>query len=225
MAGVEESGKNVQAATEKALHRLGLDITQVDITVLSEGRGGFLGIGSGQARVRVEPRDRDRAEAPAQPSDDDIELAVDVLESLLRLMGVEADVRARAPETPGDGAGLAHAVLDVHGDDLGILIGRRGGTLMSLQYVVNLMVSRKLKSRTMFAVDVEGYRRRREESLMSLAARMADRVKTTGQTVTLEPMPPNERRIIHLALAEDPKVVTVSIGDGESRKVAITPRR
>jgi spoIIIJ-associated protein len=121
--------------------------------------------------------------------------------------------------------GLAQAVLDVSGDDLGLLIGRRGQTLASLQYLVNLIVSRKLQSRASFGVDVEGYRRRREDSLKGLALRMADRVKTTGQSVTLEPMPANERRIVHLTLAGDPKVITVSIGEGEGRKVAITPRR
>ena len=224
MEGVEESGRTVQAAIEKALHRLGLDITQVDVTVLSEGRGGILGIG-GQARVRVAPRDRQPPKASEQPPSDETALAVDTLESLFRLMGVDAAVSVRAPETPGDGLGLVQAVLDVSGDDLGILIGRRGDTLHSLQYLLNLMLSRKLKTRTTFGVDVEAYRRRREESLKGLALRMADRVKATGQSITLEPMPPNERRIVHLALAKDPEVITVSIGEGENRKVAITPRR
>ncbi len=225
MEGVEEGGKNVQEAIEKALHRLGLDITQVDITVLSEGRSGFLGFGGGEARVRVVPRDSGRAGFVAQPAGEDVDIAVEVLENLLRLMGITANVKVRAPETPGDGVGLVQAVLDVYGDDLGILIGRRGQTLASLQYLVNLIAGRRLRARTTFGIDVEGYRRRREESLKGLALRMAERVKTTGHSVTLEPMPPNERRIIHLALAKDPKVVTVSIGEGESRKVAITPRR
>ena len=224
MEGVEESGRTVQAAVEKALHRLGLDLTQVDITVLSEGRGGILGIGA-QARVRVAPRDRQPPQAGPGPADDETALAVDTLENLLRLMDVDAAVSVRAPETPGDGLGLVQAVLDVSGEDLGILIGRRGDTLASLQYLLNLMLSRRLKTRTTFGVDVEGYRRRREESLKGLALRMADRVKATGQSVTLEPMPPSERRIVHLALAKDPKVITVSIGEGDSRKVAITPRR
>ena len=105
-------------------------------------------------------------------------------------MNVDASVQVRAPETPGDGLGLVRAVLDVSGEDLGILIGRRGDTLSSLQFLVNLVVSRKLKARTAFGIDVEGYRRRREESLKGLALRMADRVKSTGQSITLEPMPP-----------------------------------
>jgi spoIIIJ-associated protein len=115
-------------------------------------------------------------------------------------------------------------VLDVSGEDLGILIGRRGDTLASLQYLVNLIVGRKLKAKTAFGVDVEGYRRRREQSLKNLAIHMAERVKSNGQTVTLEPMPPNERRIVHLALAKDAAVITESIGEGENRKVVIYPK-
>ena len=240
MDGVEESGKTVDEAIEKALEKLGLDETEVEVEVLSMGRSGILGIGGDRARVLVRPKGgaapapgastpesgtTDPAPAAAAPTEEDLETAVGVLERLLELMNVDASVQVRAPETPGDGLGLVRAVLDVSGEDLGILIGRRGETLSSLQFLVNLVVSRKLKARTAFGIDVEGYRRRREESLKGLALRMADRVKSTGQSITLEPMPPNERRIVHLALAKDPTVITVSIGEGESRKVAITPRR
>jgi spoIIIJ-associated protein len=138
-------------------------------------------------------------------------------------MGIEAEVAPRAPETPGDGVGLIEAVLDVEGEDLGILIGRRGQTLASLQYLLNLIVSRKANRRVAFGVDVDGYRRRREEALVALARRTAARVRGTGRSVTLEPMPPNERRIVHITLANDPAVMTVSIGEGDERKVAITP--
>jgi spoIIIJ-associated protein len=225
--GVEESGKTVDEAIEKALEKLGLDESEVDIEVLSVGRSGILGIGGDRARVVVRPKSGAAPPTPGAPpaTGEDTETAVGILEHLLELMNVDASLRVRAPETPGDGLGLVRAVLDVSGEDLGILIGRRGDTLSSLQFLVNLMVSRKMKARTAFGIDVEGYRRRREESLKGLALRMADRVKSTGQPITLEPMPPNERRIVHLALAQDPNVITVSIGEGESRKVAITPRR
>jgi spoIIIJ-associated protein len=224
--GVEESGKTVDEAIAKALEKLGLDETEVEIEILSMGRSGILGIGGDRARVLVRPKGGDAAPTPgadaaptpgaaaaptpgaAPPAGEDTETALGILEHLLELMSVDASVRVRAPETPGDGLGLARAVLDVSGEDLGILI-----------------VSRKMKTRMAFGIDVEGYRRRREESLNGLAQRMADRVKSTGQPITLEPMPPNERRIVHLALANDPDVITVSIGEGESRKVAITPRR
>src|SRR6185503_8177243 len=155
----------------------------------------------------------------------DVEVAVAVLKNLINLMGLEAEVSARVPETAGDGIGLIESVLDVDGDDLGVLIGRRGQTLVALQYVLNLMVSKQIDRRVAFGVDVDGYRRRREEALVGLAKRTAARVRGTGRSVTLEPMPPNERRIVHLALQDDPAVVTVSIGEGEARKVAITPSR
>jgi spoIIIJ-associated protein len=140
-------------------------------------------------------------------------------------MGLDATVSAREPETAGDGLGLIQVVLDVEGDDLGILIGRRGQTLQALQYVLNLMVSKQTTHRVSLGVDVDFYRRRREEALVGLAKRMAARVKGTGRSVTMEPMPPNERRIVHITLADDPNVMTVSIGEGDARKVAITPTR
>lgn len=219
MEGVDASGKTVEEAIEKALAELGLERAQVEVEVVKEGRAGILGIGGEEARVVVRPR------ATAVLEGEDVKCAVEVLEALLAHLKVEAAVHVRLPETPGDGVGLVTAVLDVSGDDLGILIGRRGDTLASLQYIVNLIVGRKLKTKTAFGIDVEGYRRRREQSLKNLALRMADRVKSSGQTMTLEPMPPNERRIVHLALAKDASVITESIGEGENRKVVIYPAR
>ena len=156
------------------------------------------------------------------------EAAVDALETLLSLMEIDADVAAREPVTPGDGAGMVAAVLDVTGvddEDQGLLIGRRGETLSALQYVLNLIVNHQTRSHSVFGVDVEGYRRRRETALGDLARRVADRVRQNGQAMTLEPMPPAERRIVHITLADDPDVETISIGEGEARKVAITPKR
>jgi len=228
---VDASGKTVEEAIEKALAELGLERTQVEVEVVREGRSGILGIGGEEARVTVRPKEEAKAEpkeAEAEEheiSEDDIALGVEVLEKLLELMGVDATVRVREPETPGDGAAIVKTVLDISGDDLGILIGRRGDTLASLQYLVNLIVGRKLKAKAGFGVDVAGYRRRREQSLRSLALHMAERVRTTKQMMTLEPMPPNERRIVHLALAQDTTVITESIGEGENRKVVIRPAR
>ena len=219
MESVEASGKSVEEAIESALAQLGLDRSQVEVEILSEGRSGILGIGGESARVRVRPVGAQEAEG------EDTDKAVETLRRLLELMDIEAGVRVRAPETPGDGVGLVKAVLDVSGEDLGILIGRRGETLSCLQYMVNLIVGRQFKLRGTFGIDIEGYRRRREESLKGLALRMADRVRSTGHSVTLEPMPPNERRIVHLALAKDPTVITESVGEGDSRKVVITRRR
>ncbi len=174
---------------------------------------------------RAAPRRSSTLPPPVPAEPEDIEAAAAVLEELISLMGLEASVAPREPETAGDGVGMIQAVLDVEGEDLGLLIGRRGQTLASLQYLLNLIVAKKINKRVAFGVDVDGYRRRREEALVSLARRTASRVRTSGRSVTLEPMPPNERRIIHLALADDPNVITVSIGEGEARKVAVTPAR
>ena len=167
---------------------------------------------------------------PALTMDSDLvtDSAVDVLETLLQLMGIEGEVSAREPVTPGDGAGMVAAVLDVSGvddEEQGLVIGRKGETLAALQYMVNLIVNHQTRSHSLFGVDVEGYRQRREKALGDLARRIADRVRDNGQAMTLEPMPPAERRIVHIALADDPDVETISIGEGEARKVAITPKR
>jgi spoIIIJ-associated protein len=180
------------------------------------GRGAPTEIAIGEEAEDIEVKPLDSEE---------VVLAADYLTQLLEMMQVEAGVNVRAPETAADGHGRVSAVLDVEGDDLGLLIGRRGVTLASLQYMINLMVSRKLNSRVLVSVDVEHYRRRREESLLGLARRMADRVGRSGRSITLEPMPAAERRIIHLALADDEAVTTGSVGQGDARKVAIYPRR
>jgi spoIIIJ-associated protein len=166
-------------------------------------------------------------ENPRETTDveDPAEFAAQMLDKLLELMSVRADVSIRDAETPGDGLGMANAVLDIEGDDLGLLIGRRGETLQSLQYLLNLMVQQQIGRQEFFTVDVEGYRRRRENQLNSLARRMADQVKRTGRPVTLEPMPANERRIIHIALSENRYVKTESQGEGDERKIAISPKR
>jgi spoIIIJ-associated protein len=216
---IHATGKTVDEAVDNALVELGLERHEVSVEVISEGRSGLFGIGGEPARVRVS------AAGVGAPAGEEVSYAADVLSELLRLTEVDAEVFVRAPETPGDGLGLTKAVLDVEGDDLGVLIGRRGSTLGSLQYLVNLIVGRRFKNVPPVAVDVGGYRRRREESLEALAFRMAERVRANGRTVVLEPMPANERRIVHIALSKDPTVGTSSVGEGDMRKVAISVRR
>jgi len=155
---------------------------------------------------------------------EEVETATEFLRTLLDGMDIDAEVTVREPETAADGEGRASAVLDIEGDDLGLLIGRRGTTLAALQYMVNVMLTRKMDSRVIVTVDVEHYHRRREETLQNLAQRMADRVSNSGRPMTLEPMPASERRIIHLVLSEDQDVVTGSVGQGDERKVVIRPR-
>lgn len=149
------------------------------------------------------------------------ETAKQVLETLLRGMGIRSQVVIHRELEGEEGPDF---VLDIVGADLGILIGRRGETLRDLEYVSRLIVTSKTKSSERFSVDVEGYRARRERVLRELAKRMADRVRQNRQPITLEAMPPNERRIVHITLKEHPTVKTQSIGEGERRRVMILPK-
>jgi spoIIIJ-associated protein len=116
-------------------------------------------------------------------------------------------------------------VLNIAGDDLGMLIGRQNEVLAALEMVTRLMVNQKLHMHSDFVVDVNGYRAKRAESLRKLALRMADQAIESGRTTVLEPMSPAERRIIHIALRENPDVTTQSIGEGDHRKVTIIPKK
>mgnify|MGYP005843514019 CR=1 FL=1 len=228
MESLEVSAKTVEEAIRLALAKLGKRREEVLISVLSEGSRGILGIGSEEARILVTPieaeeEEEEFAEEEASP-EQVIALGKEVLDNLLRAMKVRARVEVR-PTVPDADGQLAPAVLDIRGDDLGILIGRRGETLTSLQFVTNLILSRKLRRFARLGVDVESYRLRREESLRGLAQRMAERVRSTRQSVTLEAMPPHERRIIHLTLNDSPYVTTQSIGEDAERKVVIMPRK
>jgi len=152
-------------------------------------------------------------------------VAKEVLENLLARLGVEASVVSEIKPPVEEGAEVSEVInLDVTGDDLGILIGRRGQTLAALQHMVRLIVAHQVKARVPIVIDVEGYKERRYEALRALAQRVAEQVKERKKPFTLEPMPAYERRIIHLALADDPDVTTESTGVGEVRKVVIMPR-
>lgn len=160
--------------------------------------------------------------AAVAPEIDAAEVAIEAVRELLRRIGVPATVEFRER---GRGTGEHPIVIDVHGEDLGVLIGSQGSTLQALQYIVRLIVSRQTHEWVNIVIDVGGYRQRRERSLGELAERMADRVRQSGRPVSLEPMPANERRIIHLTLRDDPDVATLSVGQGDDRKVTIRPQR
>lgn len=158
-------------------------------------------------------------------SDEITEEARKVLETLLNLMGVPASVTPLPGLlTEGEGEAAAGITLNVTGDDLCILIGRRGQTLSCLQYMVRLIVGHQTKEWRPIIIDVEGYKRRRYDALQALALRIAEQVKASGMPFSLEPMPAFDRRIIHLALADHPDVTTQSSGEGEERKVVVMLR-
>lgn len=150
--------------------------------------------------------------------------ATDLLQGMLDRMGVVARVQAVEYRGVLDDNQDAPIVLNIEGDDLGILIGRRAETLSAIQYLTRLMVNHRMHRWVNVVVDVEGYRARREEQLARLANRMADRAVSSGKTVSLEAMPPNERRIVHITLRDNLLVTTESVGEGDHRKVTIIPK-
>lgn len=228
---LEFTGRTVEEAVARATESLGRPQKELEITILSEGRGGILGIGAEDAHILVAvktssanpttlppidaPKSSDEERAPITPELE--QEARNVLLDLLDLLGMDTDVEIDHRD--------GNLVLGVIGEDLGLLIGRRGETLTSLQFILNLILAKRLKKWARVVVDVEGYRARREETLSGLAQRVASRVQQTGLPVALEAMPAGERRIIHLALADHPHVSTGSVGEGDHRKVVISPKR
>ncbi|MCH7552482.1 MAG: protein jag [Chloroflexi bacterium] len=215
MEGLEATGRTVEEAIEKALNQLGVERDDVDVVVVEKGRTGILGLGSEEARVLVEVREEDT-----------FDIAKETLEELLRGMGVSAAVGL--PETSfskPEQDSQSGPSFEIDGEDAGLLIGRRGESLSALQFILNMLLSRKLHKRVNATIDVEGYRERRYESLRSMANRMAERVAASGRTYSMEAMPARERRIVHIALATHSRVTTESVGEGEDRKVTIIAKR
>jgi len=174
-------------------------------------------LGSEEARIRIEPL------APVPEDGDIADAARGILETLLSLMEVAASVVS--PDKPfAEEDTAAPITFNIKGDDLGILIGRRGQTLSCLQYIVRLIVGHQTEVWVPIIIDVEEYKQRRYEALQALAWRIAEQVKAGGESFTLEPMSAYERRIIHITLAEHPDVTTRSIGEGEARKVVVLPK-
>ena len=188
--------------------------------------------GEPRERVRSEPRPpippfELLADPEFEPDSDPRVFATELLTDIIHLMGFDTIVEARDPETPMDGLNHSIAVLDVTpkpGDDLGLLIGRHGSHIAALQYVVNVILSHSLDGNNPVTVDIDGYKRRREEALEEIAQRTSAEVRDYGEPVELSPMPAAERRIIHLAIQDDPDLTTESIGDGPSRRVRIVYR-
>jgi len=168
------------------------------------------------SHTKPEPADIDDPELSQ-----DAETASEVVSTILSHMGIEAEVIATMPEAD-DKTGRQMVVLQIASDeDLSILVGPRGDTLGDLQYLTRMIAGNKLLRRTNITIDVQGYRERREQALTRLAQRMAEKALTRGEAVSMEPMPPNERRIIHMALRDHEGVYTNSVGEGSQRRVRI----
>jgi spoIIIJ-associated protein len=249
LRGEEFTGRTVEEAIERGLLELGRKRSEVDIEILERGKpANMLGMGGVDARVLLSFTEEERAQEPepviderdvprrpdairaaadraadrsAEAADEappafaeELALGLGVLKALLEKMDVDADV------TLDDRPGMEG--LEVTGGELGALIGRGGENLVALQQVVSAITSKSVGRPVHVPVDVEGYRRRREEQLREIARRVAGRVKTTGQAVTLEPMLAYERRIVHLSVQDQPGIKTESVGMDPNRRVVIS---
>src|SRR4030042_4123017 len=223
---------SVEEAVEKGLDQLGLPKDAINVEVLDEGQGGFLGIGARQVRVRLSLKDQPDDKGKDEPVvEDDFDDGSDVFEdkleeakvkagrivkALLKSMQINAKVSSRIMD-PEDDKDNPMVLVEVTGNDLSILIGRKAETLNSLQYVTSLVLNQQLGNWMPLLIDVQGYRFRRERQLRQMARRLADQVVATGRKQVLEPMPANERRLIHLELRYHPFVATESVGEGPNR--------
>lgn len=231
---LEVIAPSVDEAVEKGLDQLGLPRDAVDVEILDEGHGKFLGIGNRQVRIRLTFSDPSKeqdtetesslVENPTEVFADEFEEAKEkafqIVNNLLSKMKVNASVSARILE-PEDDQDERMVIIEITGNDLSILIGRRAETLNALQYITSLMLNQQLDHWMPIIIDVQGYRFRRERQLRQMARRAADQVVATSRKQILEPMPPNERRIIHLELRYHPFVTTESIGEEPNRKTTI----
>src|SRR2546428_5016899 len=248
LRGEEFTGRSVEEAIERGLRSLGKKRTDVDIEILEKGKpANVLGIGGEDARVLLtfqeeesvqepEPvvdeaevprrpdalreRDEESEDAAASPAlAEELAAGAGVVKDLLALMGVEAEVAL--DDRP------RHEGVEVLGPDLGALIGRGGENLVALQQITSAITSRRVGRTVHIPVDIEGYRRRREDQLREIAQRVASRVRATGQAVTLEPMLAYERRVVHLAVQDTPGVKTesVSLDPNPRGRVSSAPPR
>lgn len=207
MTSMEQTGKTIEEAVALALSELGVSIDRINYEVLEAPSRGFLGIiGTKLAKVLVTVK-------PLDP----MQVAQDFLEKIFCLMKLEIQIEKIAT--------LDSTIFNIRGNDLGILIGKHGQTLDALQYLTNLTANRDAESKVRIVLDVEDYRQRRTDTLNRLATRMADNVKRRGEKVVLEPMSSNERKIIHMALQDDQRIVTYSEGEEPYRKIVIALKR
>lgn len=205
----EYTGKTVNDAITNAIIELETTSDKINYDVISEGSKGVFGIGSKPAKIKVWFKE--------EPKRSVEEIASEFLEKVFNAMNIQAKADVMVN---GDNVNI-----ELSGEDMGILIGKRGQTLDSLQYLVNLVVNKNSESYMRVKVDTENYRERRKATLENLARNIAFKVKRTKRPVSLEPMNPFERRIIHSALQNDRYVTTRSEGDDPYRYVVVVPKK
>ena len=206
MRTIEKSGKTIDEAVKAALTELNLTENDVDIEILEEPKNGFLGfIGGKNALVKVTEKETNHNKI------------YEFLNVVFEKMSLSPEISLKEEN--------GNIFVNLQGEDLGILIGRRGETLDSLQFLTNLFINKSSENYKKVIIDIEDYRKKRENTLYSLAEKLSNKVKRTGRKISLEPMSPQERRIIHMALQENKNVNTYSEGEEPFRKVVIAPKR
>ena len=206
------TGKNVEDALTKALVELGVTSDKVEYEVVEKGSNGILGIGSKPAKINVKIKEEKPIVVEEAPADIEA-VIVEFLSKVFDAMNLTVKINVNITEESVD--------VDLVGDDMGVLIGKRGQTLDSLQYLVSLVVNKKSDKYLRVKLDTENYRERRKETLENLAKNIAFKVKRTKRPVSLEPMNPYERRVIHSALQNDKYVTTKSEGEEPFRHVVV----
>lgn len=201
---IEKTAKSIDEAKNLALLELGIAEEDAEIEILDEATKGFLGLGSKDARVAVTAKDENAV------------IAKTFLSGIFDAMGMEVAIKAKT--------GDESLNVEMSGDHMGIVIGKRGDTLDALQYLTSLVVNHESDDRVRVILDTENYREKRHEALLALAKRLADKVYKSGRKYTLEPMNPYERRIIHSSLQANENVTTFSVGEEPYRKVVIAPK-
>lgn len=201
-----KKGKTVDDAVEAALAELGVGKDDVEIMVLTEGNKGLFGLGSKEAEVKVTVIEKSSEE-----------IARDFLNTVLEDIGLEASVDISTDEERMN--------IEISGESMGVIIGRRGETLSALQYLTSLVVNRKTEGYTKISIDTENYKKKREESLIKLANKTAEKVIKYRRNITLDPMNPYERRIVHSSLQGNDKISTFSTGDEPMRRVVVALKK
>lgn len=205
MKQLELSGKTFDETLQQGLEEMGLELSEVDVEVLDEGSKGFLGLGAKPVRILITKKDNPASRAEA------------FIKQVTELMGLDVEVETEWNEET--------LVVNMTGENQGILIGHRGETLDALQYLCSLNVNKGSDSYIRVSLDTENYRAKREQTLIGLANRMAQKVARTGRRMAMEPMNPYERRIMHSALQGNEAVTTHSEGEEPNRRVVIAPKR
>jgi spoIIIJ-associated protein len=217
MEFLEFEGKTTEEAIAQACTHFQLPPESMDIEIISVGSPGLFGIGGRKAKVRV-VLSRDEGEGEGESDADLLPQAQELLERILELMGEKAKVLGRFDEED-------RLSLGIDAEDPGLLIGKQGQTLEALQYLLTKMIAKKARRKVRVFIDIESYRARHQEALTQLALKSGEKAKKSGKPITLNPMNPHDRRIVHLALQGDKEVKTMSRGEGLYKKVVVYPMR